>query len=764
MTTAIRTSRGAAAALLVLLVVGLLPSAASAVPGEPQPGFAGDGTLDLPSAKRTIATDDQGRIVAASVPNESGATTLSLQRFTAAGAPDASFAGDGEVALTFAGTGAGVPQLLSVDGGILVGLLTADGFSVWSVDAAGTPVAGYGGGGRAFVPTPDTSASHTNLAGAVPVGDGLGVVWTEGSVSQVTMLGPTGQPRASFGGDGTIDAPALSRPQARSNGGLVALGTGLVAIAADGTVGTPVPLPIGANEFGVEFTVDAQDRILLATSVQDGGTILRRLSSTFALDTSYGTGGAISLPGPQPRFAEVAGRRFVITSLGTRTVATNGYRGRLWVSALDEDAALDPEWGSGGVVAIDEEFALSRFVPEWSSPVATLAAAPAGGVAVGVKHAWKEPSPFGTLSNFGAVRLHQFGADGAPVAAFDSSASHEILDGGDGGATVVARSLATASGYQVVRIELQQPDAPGAPGAPTVTAVDGKSVKLAWTAAAGGPDTYVVSAFEPGSEQAVATAAVPASKLSATLAVPHTGRPYRFDVFASAGTSVGDRSSSTPYTVAPHRSMAGFVDLIASSNPSVWTTPTARAITIDDLGRNGRHAVFLDSAASQQQFRSDVDPVTRIYVAYFGRLPDSGGLRYWVGKRRAGATVARISAQFAASSEFRRTYGNLTDRAFVSLVYENVLGRSADKAGLDYWTARLATKRTSRGQLMANFSESSEYVRKLGPKAWAVRSYYLILGRAPRAAEAQAVVESGAPTSEQLVALLESPEYAARVG
>ncbi|MCU1371645.1 MAG: exported protein of unknown function [Ilumatobacteraceae bacterium] len=106
---------------------------------------------------------------------------------------------------------------------------------------------------------------------------------------------------------------------------------------------------------------------------------------------------------------------------------------------------------------------------------------------------------------------------------------------------------------------------------------------------------------------------------------------------------------------------------------------------------------------------SNVDPVTRLYSAYFLRIPDAGGLVYWIGKRRKGAKLDTISQSFASSSEFKTRYGSLSNAAFVDLIYHNLFDRNPDPSGKAYWTGKLDNKTKNRGQVMAGFSESNEY-------------------------------------------------------
>ena len=102
--------------------------------------------------------------------------------------------------------------------------------------------------------------------------------------------------------------------------------------------------------------------------------------------------------------------------------------------------------------------------------------------------------------------------------------------------------------------------------------------------------------------------------------------------------------------------------------------------------------------------------IYRLYRAYFQREPDLGGFTYWGTKNAAGTTLAKISETFARSSEFQTKYGKLTNRAFLNLVYQNVMGRPADSGGFAYWLGKL-DRGTPRGSVMLSFSDSTEYRR-----------------------------------------------------
>jgi Domain of unknown function (DUF4214)/FG-GAP-like repeat/RTX calcium-binding nonapeptide repeat (4 copies) len=109
--------------------------------------------------------------------------------------------------------------------------------------------------------------------------------------------------------------------------------------------------------------------------------------------------------------------------------------------------------------------------------------------------------------------------------------------------------------------------------------------------------------------------------------------------------------------------------------------------------------------------------VYRVYAATLGREPDAGGFVSWV-NALAAKNVTLIQAvrdSFVGGQEFRNTYGSLNDMQFVTLLYNNVLGRGPDAGGLQAWTNALAGG-TSRADVVLGFAESGEHVARTAPK------------------------------------------------
>ncbi|SHH94665.1 DUF4214 domain-containing protein [Marivita hallyeonensis] len=78
--------------------------------------------------------------------------------------------------------------------------------------------------------------------------------------------------------------------------------------------------------------------------------------------------------------------------------------------------------------------------------------------------------------------------------------------------------------------------------------------------------------------------------------------------------------------------------------------------------------------------------LTELYIAYFNRAPDAVGLFFWGDQLAQGLGMDEIAALFFDQPETRALYGSMENLpAFVTAVYQNVLGRDPDVSGLLYW-------------------------------------------------------------------------------
>ena len=102
----------------------------------------------------------------------------------------------------------------------------------------------------------------------------------------------------------------------------------------------------------------------------------------------------------------------------------------------------------------------------------------------------------------------------------------------------------------------------------------------------------------------------------------------------------------------------------------------------------------------------------RIYNAAFSRFPDNDGLKYWIKQYSEGLDNHEIvSKSFLGSNEFIKKYGsNLSNEVFVEKLYINVLGRTYDQEGYNYWTGNLNNNVEERWSVLWNISQSNENI------------------------------------------------------
>ncbi len=300
------------------------------------------------------------------------------------------------------------------------------------------------------------------------------------------------------------------------------------------------------------------------------------------------------------------------------------------------------------------------------------------------------------------------------------------------------------------------------------------SVLVQWTATPGGASgpitSFRVTPFVGSTEGTSVVVGGSLRQVRVTGLV--NGTAYRFRVTPSDANGVGVpsalSSSVTPRNIAPFTSVDRFIDRQyrdflnrppSSSELSTWRTRL----------QGGWSAQQLISSLWNSAAHQDIMPaIARLYSAYYLRIPDFSGLMYWANDRMRGnppVSLPYVSNFFANSAEFKSLYGNLTNRQFVELIYENILGRPGEQSGVDFWTGQLNSGTRTRGWVMVGFSNSNEYKTRFGPEIDSALIYLEMLRRAPNTSERDAMAarfRAGDTFEEIVIDVLATAEYAAR--
>ena len=133
----------------------------------------------------------------------------------------------------------------------------------------------------------------------------------------------------------------------------------------------------------------------------------------------------------------------------------------------------------------------------------------------------------------------------------------------------------------------------------------------------------------------------------------------------------------------------------------------------------------------------------RLYRAAFNRVPDIGGLSFWIGSVDGGVNMLNTASGFMNSDEFRLLYGsNPTNADLVERFYRNVLQRAPEQAGYDYWLGLLNSGAVTRAYVLAEFSESGENKAAVAASIAAGIAYVPYPARVPTLAQVDRLLKS----------------------
>lgn len=146
----------------------------------------------------------------------------------------------------------------------------------------------------------------------------------------------------------------------------------------------------------------------------------------------------------------------------------------------------------------------------------------------------------------------------------------------------------------------------------------------------------------------------------------------------------------------------------------------AGASVLDRHGAEGSDTLFnverlqFDDKAVAIDTEGDGGRLFRLYQAALGRTPDESGFGYWLYHLDRGVQLHTVAAGFVDSTEFHDLFGpDGNDADFVRALYQNVLHRGPDQAGLDYWVHILEQHQADRPDVLIEFANSAENVTQV---------------------------------------------------
>jgi hypothetical protein len=141
-----------------------------------------------------------------------------------------------------------------------------------------------------------------------------------------------------------------------------------------------------------------------------------------------------------------------------------------------------------------------------------------------------------------------------------------------------------------------------------------------------------------------------------------------------------------------------------------------------DTVNAGNRRALTDQLVLSDFFAGEM--IDDLYLRALGRSADPGGRAYWLDQMARGLKLGKLGVYFYGSAEYYARGG--TNQQFVIALYRDILGRTPDPGGQQYWTALLDNRRANLDDVAAGFYISLEsrrqrayalHQRLLGPVA-----------------------------------------------
>ncbi len=146
---------------------------------------------------------------------------------------------------------------------------------------------------------------------------------------------------------------------------------------------------------------------------------------------------------------------------------------------------------------------------------------------------------------------------------------------------------------------------------------------------------------------------------------------------------------------------------------------------IETLSFGSGASIFADGTIDLTKFQGianldgdQINSFVELYIAYFNRAPDAIGLNFWGTAFADGLPLTDIADQFLGQPETRLAYpSDTTNLEFATQVYQNVLGRIPDLAGLNFWEGQLSSGNVGRGTFILEVLQGAKTDLSAGASA-----------------------------------------------
>lgn len=99
--------------------------------------------------------------------------------------------------------------------------------------------------------------------------------------------------------------------------------------------------------------------------------------------------------------------------------------------------------------------------------------------------------------------------------------------------------------------------------------------------------------------------------------------------------------------------------------------------------------------------------IREMYVAYYGRPADSGGLTFWTRFLDENRDFNNLMAEFGSSDEYTYHYGSLNNGELIDALYQQMFNRLPDPEGREFYISRLESGEVSLGLIAKQIADGA---------------------------------------------------------
>ncbi len=195
------------------------------------------------------------------------------------------------------------------------------------------------------------------------------------------------------------------------------------------------------------------------------------------------------------------------------------------------------------------------------------------------------------------------------------------------------------------------------------------------------------------------------------------GEPVTINVLANDSDPDGDTLNISAIASQPSRGEATLESgqIRYEPEPDFVGTDNFTYEVSDGNGGTDTATVTVDVAGGGSfPSTSEQRDLAKLYMATFDRAPDAQGFEFWANELETGASMLDVARSLFESSEGQEIYGDKGVEALVDTVYGNLLNRTPDTEGKDYWVGQLSDRAVSRAfsvEAVINGARANETAR-----------------------------------------------------